>query len=405
MLRPVGDGLGARTAAPSGAAGDGPARHAAANGLAPPADPDQDVVAAVAAVLVQRLTAWRQEAARLSGRFEAELAARVAQVALSGGKRLRPAFVWWGWRAGGGGAVGPDAQATLRVAAAVELLQACAIIHDDLMDEAALRRGADSTHVAFARRHRAAAWRGSPDSFGAAAALLAGDLALVWADDLWESAAASPAAAARSRPVWQAMRGEMVAGQYLDLRAQAAGEHDVEQALRVASLKSARYTVERPLHLGASLAGAPPPVVAALRRAGRQAGLAFQLGDDFADVFGGGADGKPTGADIRQGKATYLLAVALRRAREHGRADAVRELRAAVGAADRSAVTLDRVRAVLVELGAAAEVRRQVQRLTADAVAVLRTAGLAPAAVEPLVRLVRGFADRVASAPEPGTAR
>lgn len=287
-----------------------------AGSLRPDPDPDHDLASAVGAVLDGYLTLRREEAARISDRFAADIADRLIDLVRRGGKRLRPAFLWWGWRTGGGRPGDGDAEAVLRAAAALELVQACALVHDDLMDGSPLRRGAPAAHVALAGLHRAAGLDGDPAAFGASAALLAGDLALVWADDLWDEASPSPQARRRTRPVWRAMRTEMAAGQYLDLHGQASGAPSPSSALRVARLKSGLYTVERPLHLGAALADAGPRTTAALRRAGRCAGVAFQLRDDLLGVFGDpDRTGKPAGEDLRRGKPTYLMAVALRLAR------------------------------------------------------------------------------------------
>src|SRR5690606_13280545 len=147
---------------------------------------------------------------------------------------------------------------------ALELLQACALMHDDVMDGSPLRRGAPAVHVDLARMHRAARMAGAPESFGAAAAVLAGDLALAWADDLLTETALQSPYGTRLHGEWRAMRGEMVAGQYRDLHAQATGEGGVDEAVSIATLKSALYSVERPLALGAALTAAEPQTLEAL---------------------------------------------------------------------------------------------------------------------------------------------
>ncbi|MGK5497835.1 polyprenyl synthetase family protein [Streptomyces sp. URMC 125] len=339
-------------------------------------DPDHDLASAVEAVLDGYLTLRREEAARISDRFAADIADRLIDLVRRGGKRLRPAFLWWGWRTGGGRPEDGDAEAVLHAAAALELVQACALVHDDLMDGSPLRRGAPAAHVALAGLHRAAGLDGDPAAFGASAALLAGDLALVWADDLWDEASPSPEARRRTRPVWRAMRTEMVAGQYLDLHGQASGAPSPSSALRVARLKSGLYTVERPLHLGAALADAGPRTTAALRRAGRCAGVAFQLRDDLLGVFGDpDRTGKPAGEDIRRGKPTYLMAVALRLARGRGRRAARDLLDRALGDPVPSAGELERIRAALTDLGARAAVERRIAELTDGALAALEELG------------------------------
>ncbi|MFI8004854.1 polyprenyl synthetase family protein [Streptomyces sp. NPDC086010] len=338
-----------------------PAGTAAGTGSGDPPYTAGEATRAVGTVLADHLTARLREAGQLDAVFAEEVAARVAAFVLDGGKRLRTAFVWCGWLAAGGTG---DPATPLRVAAALELLQGCALMHDDVMDGSPVRRGAPAVHEDFARVHRAAGMGGRAADFSATAAVLAGDLALVWADDLLTGTALGTPHGGVLHQEWQAMRGEMVAGQYLDMRAQATGSCDPGQALNIATLKSALYTVERPLALGASLAGACPRTMGALRSAGRCAGVAFQLRDDLLGAFGDPAvTGKPADEDLRGRKPTYLLAVGLRRAAESGDAEALHALGpdgTACGG-DRA----DRMRAALERTGARAEVEDEIADLAA----------------------------------------
>ncbi|MFF5482161.1 polyprenyl synthetase family protein [Streptomyces sp. NPDC012935] len=307
-----------------------------------------DAITSVEALLEQVLDTRLRQAREVDPVFAGHVADRVAGLIRRGGKRLRTAFVWCGWRAAGGSG---DATALLRTGAALELLQACALIHDDVMDGSPLRRGGPAVHVDLARLHKAARTTGSSESFGACAAVLAGDLALTWADDLMAETALQSPHGSHLYDEWRAMRGEMVAGQYRDLYAQATGSSDVDEALTIATLKSALYTVERPLTLGASLTGADPRVLGGLRAAGRCAGLAFQLRDDLLGAFGDPSlTGKPAGDDLRSRKLTYLLAVAVGLADTSGDEAAAEAL--APGAAHRSQVTVERMRAALEWTGA-----------------------------------------------------
>ncbi|HXV93147.1 MAG TPA: polyprenyl synthetase family protein, partial [Pseudonocardia sp.] len=166
----------------------------------------------------------------------AEAADVLVQFVLGGGKRIRPTFAWWGWRGAGGS---PDAPDVLTAISALELVQACALIHDDLMDASATRRGRPTVHVGFARRHAGAGWHGHPARFGAAAAIILGDLALVWADDMLRSAGLPPDASARATVPWQAMRTEVLGGQYLDVLVQATGDTSAHAALQIDRYKTA----------------------------------------------------------------------------------------------------------------------------------------------------------------------
>ena len=230
---------------------------------------------------------------------------------LSGGKRLRPAFCWWGYR----GAGGADTEEALRAAAALEFLQACALIHDDVMDGSATRRGMPSAHHRFAMLHRGSEWLGSPEAFGVGAAILLGDLCLSWADELLLTSGVPAEHLGAAKRVYDEMRTELMAGQYLDQLEQARGGGSLERAMRVVRFKSAKYTIERPLHMGAALAGAGPDVMAAYSGYGLPLGEAFQLRDDVLGVFGDpGETGKPAGDDLREGKRTVLIATAMDRA-------------------------------------------------------------------------------------------
>ena len=231
---------------------------------------------------------------------------------LAGGKRLRPAFCYWGWR----GAGGPDCQPVLAAAAALELLHASALVHDDVMDGSDTRRGRPSLHRLFAARHAEQRWRGSPEAFGMGAAILLGDLLLSWTDGMYHASGLPADSLRRGQAVLDLMRTEVFAGQYLDLLGQAAGTGTVESALRVVEYKTAKYTIERPLHLGAALAGfTEGPVPAVFSAYGLPLGVAFQLRDDILGVFGDPAQtGKPASDDVREGKRTVLLAIARARA-------------------------------------------------------------------------------------------
>ncbi|MFJ3510258.1 polyprenyl synthetase family protein [Streptomyces luteogriseus] len=329
---------------------------------------------AMEAVLERVLDARLRQARETDTVFARDMADRLAAYVRRGGKRLRTAFVWCGWRAAGGSG---DASAVLSTGAALELLQACALIHDDMMDGSPLRRGAPAMHVDFAHGHRTGRTGGSAESFGTSAAVLTGDLALAWADDLLtETALASPHGP-RLFEEWRAMRTEMVAGQYRDLRAQASGSSGAEEAQTIAVLKSARYTVARPLALGASLAGADARTLGALRAAGRCAGLAFQLRDDLLGAFGDPAlTGKPADEDLRSRKLTPLLAVAVRRAEATGDRDAAAVLAPDAGA--RPGHTVERMRAALERTGARAEVEARIADLAASGLRHFGATGAAP---------------------------
>lgn len=314
---------------------------------------------------------------------------------LNGGKRLRPTFAWWAWRGAGGAASGPEAEGALHAVAALELIQACALIHDDLMDASDCRRGAPTVHVAFAKRHAEAGWHGSADRFGLAASVLIGDMALAWADDMFAAAPLPHSALDAARPAWQAMRTEVLAGQYLDVHTQATGDTTVRTALQVNELKTAAYTVARPLHIGAALAGADRALLTALLSFGQHLGVAFQLRDDLLGVFGDpDVTGKPAGDDLREGKRTVLVAEGLERARAQRRPAEEEAIGTAVGDAALDDATLQRARAALVDVGAVDAVEQRILALTDTALTELRSAHLAAPAADRLTALAYAATDR-----------
>ncbi|MFD9303382.1 polyprenyl synthetase family protein [Streptomyces sp. NPDC060048] len=343
--------------------------------------------------------------------FAADVAQRLAAYTLGGGSRIRPRFLWWAMRACGG--TDPQAPAALRIAAALELIQSCALIHDDVMDRSAVRRGRPSFHAQIALQYPATARESGASAFAQSTAVLAGDLALSWADDLVAGADLEAAVRAEVLRIWRAMRTEMIAGQYLDLHGQATSSRSAVRAIRTVCLKTARYTVERPLALGAALAGGDDATVRALTAAGRCAGIAFQLRDDLLGVFGDPeVTGKPSGDDIRSGKATYLLALAHSRARATGATAVIDLLRDCRGSTDLSRSALSEAREALRATGAPARVERRIERLAREAERHLTAARLRGPAAERLAELLhqvasppRQQAATGATADRPGGAR
>jgi geranylgeranyl diphosphate synthase type I len=306
---------------------------------------------------------------------------------LHGGKRLRPAFCYWGHRAAGA----PDSEPIIRAAGSLELLQACALMHDDVIDRSDTRRGAPSVHRRFAAMHRAEEWRGDPESFGQAAAILLGDLALIWSDAMLTKSGFDAEALQRALPVWDAMRIEVMCGQYLDVVEQARGGGSVERALRVARLKSAKYTIERPLHLGAALGGGDGELMSALSDYGLPLGEAFQLRDDVLGVFGDpGVTGKPAGDDLREGKRTALVALAL-----EGANDAqAQQLRSRLGDPDLDEDGVTILRDVILATGAADRVEVLISERLEGALAALAAAPVDGSARQALADLASAVSHR-----------
>lgn len=325
---------------------------------------------------------------------------------LSGGKRVRPLFVFAGWQCGQGGQGGqggsiatptPDDALVLRLGAAIELIQACALIHDDILDRSDTRRGHPTAHRRFEAIHTARGFVGDPEHYGISAAILLGDLALAWADDLVHGIGPNPDGWAQQAPLpravtllWSQMRTEVLGGQLLDITNESSGDESVTAAYRVMEYKTAAYTVARPLQIGAALAGADRPLLDALHRIGIDLGVAFQLRDDVLGVFGDPAEtGKPSGDDLIEGKRTALLAEGLQRASTEG----AQLLRSHLGR-DLSDTGIAAARAVLVDSGALAETERQIDERLASALRGIDALEVSEPARADLVMMARRITHR-----------
>jgi len=348
--------------------------------IAPPS------LAAVAARVDARLDAvLSAERARWTS-FDGELAApfdEIGRMVRSGGKRLRPAFCFWGFAGAGGD---PDDDRVIDAGAALELLHAFALFHDDVMDDSASRRGAPTTHTVYADEHRKATWSGESRRFGEGIAILVGDLAFVLSDQLLLGAGVEVWA------LWNELRLELNAGQLLDIMGAARRERRLDKAERIARYKSGKYTIERPLHLGALLA-APVrshELLPGLSGYGLPLGDAFQMRDDVIGAFGDTArTGKPVGDDLREGKPTPLLARAVALA-----GDGQRRVLESVGTPGMTGADVAAVQQVIVDTGALAALEQVIERLAADAVDALEFVDITGSAREALAELAAFVAGR-----------
>lgn len=297
----------------------------------------------------------------------------IERMVAAGGKRLRPAFCYWGYRAAGGA----HRSEIVRAAASLELLHTFAIVHDDIMDRSDVRRGVATTYA----RH------------GTDLALLVGDLALVFADAALLGSGFDPSLLARAFESYSRMRREVIAGQFLDVVAASRDVVGVEEARRIAVLKSGRYSIEEPLVIGAHLAGAPEEMAGALASFGAPLGEAFQLRDDLLGTFGDEARiGKPVDSDIREGKRHVLFAYAASHLNE-GERD--RFIACWGGGAALSPEEVEDLRALLESSGARAHTEDLLERLREEAFAALGAMYLPAEARRALEDLARRATDRI----------
>jgi geranylgeranyl diphosphate synthase type I len=339
---------------------------------APPAE-----LPAIAARVEERLRSFLGDEQRRWATVDPDLdepIERLVELVGVGGKRLRPGFVHWGFVAAGGS---PDDPCTVDAGAACEMLHTSAMVHDDIADGSATRRGRPAMHVYFGDRHDTVGFRGERRRFGEGAAVLVGDLAQVYADML-----SAPFAAA-AREVWNELRVEMNIGQYLDLLGTARGDTEPDRARRIARYKSAKYTIERPLHLGAALQSRLADLAPVLSAYGVPLGEAFQFRDDLLGVFGDpDVTGKPVGDDLREGKPTALLALAVQRSSPEQRG-----LLELVGSPELDDGDIERCQEILIETGAVSAIEAEIDSRRDEAMSVISGAGIEPSARQALIDL------------------
>ncbi|MDP5226215.1 MULTISPECIES: polyprenyl synthetase family protein [Arthrobacter] len=289
---------------------------------------------------------------------------------VSGGKRMRALLAYWGFRAAGGAGLSHQA---VQAGVALELFQGAALIHDDIIDRSATRRGRPSVHQSFTDLHGRSGWQLDPERFGQAAGILTGDLCLSFSEEAFASIGPATASGTKAREIFNRMRAEVMAGQYLDILEEVAGPlrtvaGAAGRARTVLRFKSAKYSTEHPLALGAAIAGAPDGLLERFSRFSLPLGEAFQLRDDVLGVFGDPATtGKPAGDDLREGKRTLLVAFL----RELGTEDQVRNLEALLGHASMSDDDVQLIRGDLQVSGALGAVEAEISSLsTASATAL-----------------------------------
>jgi len=329
---------------------------------------------------------------------------------LSGGKRFRAQFANLGWRSvpipsdradhhPAGSSDGPPS-GIVSVAAALEVFHAAALVHDDIIDNSDTRRGAPSAHRRFESLHGAEGWAGSPGDFGRASAILLGDLLLGWSDELFDEGlddAPERAFGRRARAEFNRMRTEVTAGQYLDILEERAWITQAEsellnRAIRVIVFKSAKYSVQAPLVIGAALAGADDLQLDALRAFGLPLGIAYQLRDDLLGVFGDAlVTGKPSGDDLREGKRTVLIALARESldAVDRGSVDRL------LGRPDLSSAQISALQQTIVDSGAVERVETLIQQNVSMALTALDKARIEPAAAADLMAFAETVTRRV----------
>ncbi|ANW16759.1 polyprenyl synthetase family protein [Streptomyces clavuligerus] len=320
----------------------------------------------------------------------AEVVQTLRNFVFAGGKRLRPLLCICGWYAGGGAG---DMAAVVQAAASLEMFHAFALIHDDLMDHSDTRRGKPTVHRSLAAHHSALRGQEAASHLGTGGAILVGDLALAWSDELLHTAGLTPDRLAAVLPVIDGMRTEVMYGQYLDLCAAGDPTLDLDAALTVARYKTAKYTCERPLHIGASLAGAGLAVLEACTAYALPLGEAFQLRDDLLGVYGAPEQtGKPVLDDLRGAKHTVLLALALQRA-DAAQRKVLHLLLGNPGLDEHDAV---RIRGILTATGARAEVERLIRNRHAQAHQALDQASFPPSTARTLRRIADAATVRAA---------
>ena len=309
----------------------------------------------------------------------------LTRLVAAGGKRLRPAFCYLAFVGVGGD---ENSKQLLDAQAALELLHASALLHDDIIDGSLTRRGEPTSHTRYIAKHLDSKWAGEARRFGEGAVILIGDLAFVYADQLMTGVNSMTA------KVWNEMRIEVNVGQYLDLLGSAQRERNLNKAERVCRYKSGKYTVERPLHLGATLAAPEQSdvLLEQLSNFGLPLGDAFQMRDDVLGAFGdtsASITGKPIGDDLREGKPTPLLAMAFERA-----TSAQRDVLDRVGAPQMSHQQVSDIQQVIIETGALDALETKISVLVEQSMTAISRSSLSEVAVARLIELAEFVASR-----------
>ena len=306
-------------------------------------------VAAVAGKLTDFLTSRQAVMSSISQDID-PLMGSISNL-VTGGKRLRALMCYWGWRGAGGEA---GAGEVVTAGSALELFQAAALIHDDIIDRSDTRRGGPSVHRRFSELHETHGWALDRERFGHAAAILTGDLCLSFSEESFTEIGHRAASGSQARLIFNLMRAEVMAGQYLDILEEVAGPRRdragaVTRAQSIIRFKSAKYSTEHPLALGGALAGAPDELLRGYSAFALPLGEAFQLRDDVLGVFGDPvATGKPAGDDLREGKRTVLVAFALDQASPEESAF----IDAKLGSPELGEADVEEIRRIIVACGA-----------------------------------------------------
>ena len=317
-----------------------------------------------------------------------DIAETVLRSVLAEGKCLRSTFLYVGWRCGAA-----DSDAAIRAAASLEFLHAFALMQDDVMDGSPMRRGRPSAHRVFAGWHHSRGLSGSSARFGESAAVLLGDLCLVWAEQMLRDSGLDDAALRRAWPRYDTMRTELAVGQFADLVNDSAGFPSLDEVLDVARRKSGNYTVRRPLEIGAVLAGCPERHLAALGTYGSAVGEAFQMRDDLLGVFGAPEiTGKPAGDDLAARKATTVVAASYQLATDAQR----RRLRAFMTAGHLTPADITHWQGLIAEVGTIEWIEELIERRLNRAMDTLDIAGLDGDAHAALTAMAAACARRVA---------
>jgi geranylgeranyl diphosphate synthase type I len=290
---------------------------------------------------------------------------------LESGKRLRPLFAYVGMVGAG---IKPSKD-LISAAASLELLHVCALIHDDVMDASDTRRGAPSIHKTFEKMHLDKKMVGNSSQFGIASAILIGDLALIWSAQMLHNSTIPTEKLISALPVYDEMRVELMSGQYLDVYEQSLGTESIERSMKVARYKSGKYTIERPLHFGAALAQAPNDLFKTYTKYGIPLGEAFQLRDDLLGVFGDPTQtGKPAGDDLREGKRTALIAIALKKASDSQR----KLIKDKLGDSNLTSSMISDLQQAITDSGATNHIETMIEELTNTSLSALNHDGISP---------------------------
>ncbi|PIP26191.1 MAG: hypothetical protein CO140_02540 [Candidatus Moranbacteria bacterium CG_4_9_14_3_um_filter_40_7] len=305
--------------------------------------------------------------------FTTDLAKQAKKIILSGGKRLRPAFMYWGYIAGGG----KNREKILKTSISIELIHNFLLMHDDIIDHGKIRHGVETINARYAKISRLFFNPESAGHFGNSMALIFGDMLSTMGNQVVFTSDFPSKLIVKALNQVQTIVSQAVTGEIQDVYMDSSGKTSEEAILKMYEYKTAGYTIEGPLNLGAILAGAEEKIFKTLSAYALPLGVAFQIQDDILGIFGSEKKmGKEIGLDIQEGKKTLMLF----KAQELGDREQKTFLKGVLGRKNISRAEIKKFQEIMIKSGALRYVQNLISGLVAEAKESLAQADMEPEA-------------------------